>query len=88
MDLGGNRRGVDMGPYAVRASALYARLTALGHAVTDAGNVPVPVPEEIPVDPVRGRVLPSGSTHAANAAIDGRRVAEEESLLYTSTVGD
>ncbi|MBI4231166.1 MAG: arginase, partial [Planctomycetes bacterium] len=49
MDLGGNRRGVDMGPYAVRASGLYGMLKDLGHSVTDGGNIPVPVPEEIGV---------------------------------------
>ena len=46
MDLGQNRRGVDMGPSAMRAAGLHTRLQRLGHAVVDAGNVAVPNPEE------------------------------------------
>ncbi|RMH01075.1 MAG: arginase [Chloroflexi bacterium] len=46
MDLGQSRRGVDMGPSAVRYAGLQARLTRLGHTVYDEGNVPVPNPEE------------------------------------------
>jgi arginase len=42
LDLGASRRGVDMGPYAVRAAGLAARLRELGHAVEDAGNLAVP----------------------------------------------
>lgn len=44
-DLGANRRGTDMGPSAVRYARLAQRLRALGHQVTDWGNVEVPVPE-------------------------------------------
>ena len=46
MDLGQNRRGVDMGPSAARYAGLQARLERLGHAVFDEGNVVVPNPEE------------------------------------------
>lgn len=46
MDLGQNRRGVDMGPSAVRYAGLQAALTHLGYEVHDEGNVPVPNPEE------------------------------------------
>lgn len=46
MDLGQNRRGVDMGPSAARYAGLKARLERLGHTVHDEGNVPVPNPEE------------------------------------------
>lgn len=46
MDLGQNRRGVDMGPSAARYAGLQARLERLGHTVFDQGNVPVPNPEE------------------------------------------
>jgi arginase len=41
LDLGASRRGVDMGPYAVRAAGLRNQLLALGHAVTDHGNLSV-----------------------------------------------
>ena len=45
MDLGQHRRGVDMGPSAVRYAGLGDHLAALGYTVHDAGNVAVPVPE-------------------------------------------
>jgi arginase len=47
MDLGQSRRGVDMGPSAVRYAGLQDRLIRLGYQVEDCGNVPVPVVEEI-----------------------------------------
>src|SRR6202522_2997131 len=46
LDLGASRRGVDMGPSAVRVAGLEARLEALGHQVTDGGNVAVAIPEQ------------------------------------------
>ncbi|MGD1106912.1 MAG: arginase family protein, partial [Terracidiphilus sp.] len=45
LDLGQRRRGVDMGPSALRVAGLEAKLEALGHAVTDRGNVQVAVAE-------------------------------------------
>jgi arginase len=41
MDLGGNRRGVDMGPSAIRYAGLRDRLAKLGYSVRDRGNVSV-----------------------------------------------
>src|SRR5437879_9769200 len=46
LDLGQSRRGVDMGPSAVRVAGLEARLEALGHVVEDAGNVAVAIAEQ------------------------------------------
>ena len=43
MDLGQSRRGVDMGPSALRYAGLASRLRKLGHTVEDCGNIPVPV---------------------------------------------
>src|SRR5579884_3691680 len=45
LDLGQMRRGVDMGPSAVRVAGLEARLEALGHVVEDGGNVAVTIAE-------------------------------------------
>ena len=45
LDLGGNRRGVDMGPSAFRIAGLADRLTALGMTVVDEGDVVAPIPE-------------------------------------------
>ncbi len=46
LDLGQSRRGVDMGPSAVRVAGLEARLESLGHVVEDAGNIPVAIAEQ------------------------------------------
>ena len=45
LDLGGNRRGVDMGPSAFRIAGLAERLTALGITVVDEGDLVAPIPE-------------------------------------------
>ena len=41
MDLGANRRGVDMGPSALRYARLLEQLEDLGYTVEDLGDVPV-----------------------------------------------
>jgi len=46
MDLGASRRGVDMGPSALRVAGLQSRLKQLGRHVEDIGNVQVKQPEE------------------------------------------
>jgi arginase len=46
MDLGQSRRGVDMGPSALRVAGLQARLKQLGRQVEDFGNISVKQPEE------------------------------------------
>jgi len=46
MDLGASRRGVDMGPSALRVAGLQHRLKQLGHQVEDIGNIPVKQAEE------------------------------------------
>jgi len=45
LDLGQRRRGVDMGPSALRAARLQSSLCGLGHKVEDAGDLPVAIPE-------------------------------------------
>jgi arginase len=45
LDLGGGRRGVDMGPSALRIAGLAERLTALGYAVADRGDLVAPIRE-------------------------------------------
>ena len=45
LDLGGNRRGVDMGPSAFRIAGLGERLAALGMTVIDEGDLVAPIPE-------------------------------------------
>jgi len=45
LDLGGNRRGVDMGPSAFRSAGLGEQVAALGYSVVDKGDLPAPIPE-------------------------------------------
>jgi arginase len=45
LDLGGARRGVDMGPSAFRIAGLGEQIAAIGRAVVDKGNLPAPIPE-------------------------------------------
>lgn len=58
LDLGAGRRGVDMGPSAIRVANLDARLGALGYTVTDMGNVEVKQAESMDVGPKNARFLP------------------------------
>jgi arginase len=57
MDLGASRRGVDMGPSAVRVAGLQARIKQLGHQVEDFGNIPVKQPEEMSYGEKRAKYI-------------------------------
>jgi arginase len=57
MDLGSGRRGVDMGPSALRIAGVAAALAARGHRVTDAGDLDIKNMEEIPIGSRRARFL-------------------------------
>ena len=45
LDLGAGRRGVDMGPSALRSAGIGDQIVALGRTVVDKGDLPVPIPE-------------------------------------------
>jgi arginase len=57
LDMGASRRGVDMGPSAMRVAGLEARLEALGHRVNDGGNIRVEVAETLAFGSDRARYL-------------------------------
>lgn len=57
MDLGSGRRGVDMGPSAIRIAGLDERLRELGHEVVDEGDLDIKNMEELKVGNVRARYL-------------------------------
>lgn len=57
MDLGAGRRGVDMGPSALRLATLNEKLASLGYEVEDLGNVIVDQPETSPMGPANARYL-------------------------------
>ena len=45
IDLGADRRGVDMGPSAIRYAHLHQKLEELGYTLDDIGNIEVPIQE-------------------------------------------
>ena len=57
MDLGSGRRGVDMGPSAIRIAGVEARLRELGHEVVDEGDITIKNMEELKVGDVHARYL-------------------------------
>jgi arginase len=59
LDLGAGRRGVDMGPSAIRYAGLKERLERLGRVYVDWGDVAVGVPEATDVGDPRARYLES-----------------------------
>src|ERR1700735_5645661 len=57
MDLGQSRRGVDMGPSALRSAGLQAAIKKLGITVEDIGNMEVKQPEEMSIGEKRAKYL-------------------------------
>jgi arginase len=58
MDLGADRRGVDMGPSAIRYAGLHVAIEALGIPTRDRGNVPVRVAEEASPEEANAKYFP------------------------------
>ncbi len=58
MDLGAGRRGVDMGPSAIRIAGLAEKLRALGHSVLDEGDILVKAPEQQKIRNEKLKYLP------------------------------
>jgi arginase len=58
LDLGQSRRGVDMGPSAIRYAGLQERLTGLGYRVLDRGDAETAVQEATALEDARVRYLP------------------------------
>jgi arginase len=74
MDLGSDRRGVDMGPSSIRYAGLEVALEGLGNDVTDVGDVPVPAPETR--DPEAGPPPAGRANYLAETAEVSRAVRE------------
>ena len=53
LDLGADRRGVDMGPSAIRYAHLHQKLKELGYTLEDKGNIEVPIQETCSIDDPR-----------------------------------
>ncbi len=82
MDLGQNRRGVDMGPSAVRYAGLQGRLERLGHTVHDEGNVNVPNPEEQEAEGTRKRLTAVAAACQTIYNIGAQCVDKEDFAIY------
>lgn len=80
MDLGAGRRGVDMGPSALRLAGLNERIAALGFDVLDTGNVKVDQPESVPSGHERARYLPQISTVCQKLAGTVEDALEDERM--------
>jgi len=68
LDLGQGRRGVDMGPSAIRYAGLAERLERIGRSVVDLGNVLAPVPESTEEVDEHARYLPHILEHCDKVA--------------------
>lgn len=82
MDLGAGRRGVDMGPSAIRYARLEQTLRALGHELSDLGDVDVPVVEAIERDaPAPGPMrFPAPIESACREACERLRAMPEDAF--------
>jgi arginase len=75
MDLGSGRRGVDMGPSAIRIAGVARKLTELGHRVIDDGDVVIKNMEELKVGSERARYLPEIARASGIIARKAERIA-------------
>ncbi len=74
MDLGSGRRGVDMGPSAIRIAGVAKQLAELGHRVIDDGDVVIKNMEELKVGNERARYLPEIGRASAIIARKAERI--------------
>jgi arginase len=75
MDLGSGRRGVDMGPSAIRIAGVADRLVELGNKVVDEGDIVIKNMEELKVGNVRARYLSEIARASALLARKVERIA-------------
>jgi arginase len=80
LDLGQDRRGVDMGPSAIRYAGLDARLDELGHEYVDCGNVETAVAEATTAGDEQARFLSQIKDTSKRIATLVARAAREDSV--------
>jgi arginase len=80
MDLGQSRRGVDMGPSALRSAGLQAAIKKLGVTVEDIGNLEVKQPEEMSIGEKRAKYLQEIAETCADVAKVVDKCLQEEFL--------
>ena len=87
LDLGAGRRGVDMGPSAIRYAGLGERLSDLGLEVEDRGNVEAALPETVATGDEHARFLPEIKATCERIAAEVT-VADREGLVPIVLGGD
>jgi arginase len=80
MDLGADRRGVDMGPSAIRVADLNKRLENLGYEVADAGNISVRNAEMMQITDGKAKYLPEIAAACQKLADHVESVLESGSI--------
>lgn len=80
MDLGAGRRGVDMGPSAIRIAGLNQAIGLLGYEVSDAGNVHVRQAEAIARTSPRAHFLPQIAEAVEELAVMVEAALDEDAL--------
>jgi arginase len=88
VDLGASRRGVDMGPSAVRYTDLREHIEKLGHDVDDIGNVSVPLREDAARGAQRGARYLGAITDVCTEVAARTRGALEEGRIPIVLGGD
>jgi arginase len=76
--LGAGRRGVDMGPSAMRVANINKRIATLGYEVEDLGNVPVEQPESLPEGPRHAKYLPQIAATCQRLAVMVDQTSEQD----------
>jgi arginase len=87
IDLGAGRRGVDMGPSALRIGGVTEAVARLGYRVREVGTVHAATPEAMEVGDPRARYL-EGIAEACQAAHDLLRAALEDGAFPLVLGGD
>lgn len=77
LDLGAGRRGVDMGPSALRLAGLNQKLSSLGYEIEDLGNVAVEQQESTPSLVENARYLPQIAATCERLAAGVRNAVEK-----------
>jgi arginase len=87
LDLGGGRRGVDMGPSAFRIAGLGERIASLGRPVVDKGDLAVPIPETRHIGDPRRKYIDDIAT-VCSALFETARDSLREGALPLVLGGD
>jgi len=88
LDLGGGRRGVDMGPSAVRIAGIGERLATLGFTVADRGDIATPIPEtQVQRDPKKKYIREIATTRLAPARSARRRTSRPRMAAKSACSG-